>query len=193
MLISFLFLHENICCGYSLEAPRRGASNGYPQHMFSWRNKKNTMWIPPLICSYGLYSVLLPHGNQCSITKTRLFKCIESFTTKKWKCLDENSDIFFLFLLKNIDCGYSLEPPRWGASNEYHNLCFWAEIRKNIYTPVNPSFTIWKWGLRGSKLYRHVFMMHLLNLYSMGLVHRSMSSVHTFTLDYLPVLVKLKV
>ena len=52
MLISFLFLHENIHCGYSLEAPRRGASNEYPQHMFSWRNKKNNMWIPPLICSY---------------------------------------------------------------------------------------------------------------------------------------------
>ena len=37
----FLFLHENICCGYSLEAPQRGASNDYPQHMFSWRNKKD--------------------------------------------------------------------------------------------------------------------------------------------------------
>ena len=51
MLISFLFLDENICCGYSLEMPRRGASNEYPQHMFSSRNK-NIMWIPPLICSY---------------------------------------------------------------------------------------------------------------------------------------------
>ena len=39
--IFFLFLKGNICCGYSLEAPRRGASNEYPQHMFSWRNKKN--------------------------------------------------------------------------------------------------------------------------------------------------------
>ena len=26
--------HENICCGYSLELPRRGHSNEYPQHMF---------------------------------------------------------------------------------------------------------------------------------------------------------------
>ena len=34
-------LHENICCGYSLETPRWGASNEYPQHMFSWRNKKD--------------------------------------------------------------------------------------------------------------------------------------------------------
>ena len=28
-----------------------------------------------------------------------------------------------------------------------------------MYTPVHPSFTIQKWGLRGSNLYRHVFMM----------------------------------
>ena len=40
-IIFFLFLHEKICCGYSLEAPRRGASNEYPQHMFSLRNKKD--------------------------------------------------------------------------------------------------------------------------------------------------------
>ena len=32
--------------------------------------------------------------------------------------------IIFLILLKIIDCGYSLEPPQWGGSNEYHNLCF---------------------------------------------------------------------
>ena len=38
---------------YSLEAPWRGASNEYPQHMFSSRNEKNIMWIPPFICSYG--------------------------------------------------------------------------------------------------------------------------------------------
>ena len=37
-LIVYLFLHEYLCCGYSLEAPRRGASNEYPQHTFSWRN-----------------------------------------------------------------------------------------------------------------------------------------------------------
>ena len=29
-----LFLHKNICCGYSLGAPRRGAFNDYPQHIF---------------------------------------------------------------------------------------------------------------------------------------------------------------
>ena len=35
VLIFFLCLHKNICCGYSLEVPCRGASNEYPQHMFS--------------------------------------------------------------------------------------------------------------------------------------------------------------
>ena len=53
MLISFLFLNKNICCGYLLEAPRRDTSNEYPQHMFLSRNKKNIMWIPHLICSYA--------------------------------------------------------------------------------------------------------------------------------------------
>ena len=37
---------------------------------------------------------------------------------------------------------------------------FFSKIRKIIYTPVNPSFAIKKWGLRGSKLYRYVFVMH---------------------------------
>ena len=40
-LIFFLFLQENICSGYSFEAPQRGASYKYPQHMFLWTNKKN--------------------------------------------------------------------------------------------------------------------------------------------------------
>ena len=33
-------LHKTICCGYSLEVPRRGTSKGYPQHMVFWRNSK---------------------------------------------------------------------------------------------------------------------------------------------------------
>ena len=53
----------------------------------------------------------------------------------------KNSDSFYISA-QNIDCGYSLEPPLWGGSNETYNLCFWAEIRKIMYTPVNPSFTM---------------------------------------------------
>ena len=32
--VFFLFLKENICCGYSYAAPWSGASNEYPQHVF---------------------------------------------------------------------------------------------------------------------------------------------------------------
>ena len=53
----------------------------------------------------------------------------------------KNSDIFQISA-QNIDCGYSLEPPRRGGSNEYAQSMFWAEIRKIMYAPVNPSFTI---------------------------------------------------
>ena len=49
--------------------------------------------------------------------KTSLFKYIENFTTKKWKFSDKNSEILHISA-QNIDCGYSLEPPRRGGSNE---------------------------------------------------------------------------
>ena len=35
----------------------------------------------------------------------------------------KTSDIFHIST-QNTDYGYSLEPPRRGGSNEYHNLCF---------------------------------------------------------------------
>ena len=38
--------------------------------------------------------------------------------------------IMFLISVQNIDCGYSLEPPRWGGSNEHHNLYFEQKYEK---------------------------------------------------------------
>ena len=40
ILICSHFPHKNVCCGYSLEASLRNASNKYPNYMFMWRNKK---------------------------------------------------------------------------------------------------------------------------------------------------------
>ena len=37
----FLISRRKCMLWYSLEAPRRGTSNEYPQHMFSLRNKKD--------------------------------------------------------------------------------------------------------------------------------------------------------
>ena len=55
--------------------------------------------------------------------------------------------LFFLFLLKNINCGYSLEPPRQGGSNEYPQSMFWAEIWKDI------RIFIWKISVFGGKIF----------------------------------------
>ena len=41
----------------------------------------------------------------------------------------KTSDIFHVSA-QNIDCRYSLEPPRRGGSNEYLNLCFLAKQDK---------------------------------------------------------------
>ena len=47
--VFFLNLNKNIYCGYSLEAPRRGTSDEFPQHMFLSRNQKTIYPIPSLI------------------------------------------------------------------------------------------------------------------------------------------------
>ena len=58
------------------------------------------------------------------ITKTRLFKYIENFTIKEKEIFQiKNSDIFHISA-QNIDCGYSLELPRRGGSNEYPQPMF---------------------------------------------------------------------
>ena len=69
--------------------------------------------------------------------------------------------IFFLIFAQNIDCGYTLELPRRGGSNEYPQSMFWSKNKKNRYTPAYPSFTVQKWGLRGYSLHGHVFLMSL--------------------------------
>ena len=91
--------------------------------------------------------------------KTRLFKYIEIFTTKKKKkkkkkniiISDKNSDIFHIST-QNIDCGYSLESPRQGGSNEYPESMFWAEIRKKYVYPCKPQFYYVKVGFKGVKI-----------------------------------------
>ena len=45
----FLFLHKHICCGYTLEAPHRGASNEYPKHTFFMENWRKVFHNYPQI------------------------------------------------------------------------------------------------------------------------------------------------
>ena len=68
--------------------------------------------------------------------------------------------IIFLFLLKNIDCGYSLEPPRRGGSNEYPQSMFWAEIWK-IAEFLSENFQFFFGGEIFLYLNRRVFVMSI--------------------------------
>ena len=49
------------------------------------------------------------------------------YLQKKWKFSDKNSDFFFHISAQNIDCGYSLEPPHRGGSNEYPQSMFFEQ------------------------------------------------------------------
>ena len=74
------------------------------------------------------------------ITKTRLFKYTEKLITEKLKIFRQKIQIFFHISAQNIDCGYSLEPPRRGGSNEYPQSMFLSRNKKNNVYPCKPQF-----------------------------------------------------
>ena len=68
---------------------------------------------------------------------------IENFQLKTF-------DILLIFA-QNIDCGYTLEPPR-----STHNLCFGAKIRK-IGIPLHTPVLLYKSGVQGGIHYTDMF------------------------------------
>ena len=63
----------------------------------------------------------------------------------------KNSDIFHVSG-QNIDCGYSLEPPRRGGSNEYPQSMFLSRNKKNNIYPCKPQFYYIKIGFQRVKI-----------------------------------------
>ena len=109
----------------------------------SWSECFSCIGLRVLVCVSFLF--LLVSGIGCNfwfrhfITTTRLFKYIENFTTKYWKFSDKNSNIIHIST-QNINCRYSLEPPRWCVSNEYPQSMFWSRNKKNNIYPCKPQF-----------------------------------------------------
>ena len=68
----------------------------------------------------------------------------------------KNSDIFHIFA-HNINCGYSLEPPRRCGSNEYPQSMFLSWNKKNNVYPCKPQFYYIKKGFKGGQTYIGVF------------------------------------
>ena len=60
-------------------------------------------------------------------------------------------DIFHINA-QNIDCGYSLEPPRRGGSNEYPQPMFLSRNKKNNVYPCQPQFYYIKVGFKGVRI-----------------------------------------
>ena len=74
-----------------------------------------------------------------------------NFYHQKFKFSDKNPYIFHSSA-QNIDCGYSLEPPRRGGSNEYTQSVFLSRNKKiNVY-PCKPQFYYIKVGFKGVKI-----------------------------------------
>ena len=139
--------------------------------MFLSRNKKNSVYP----CKPQFYnikvglkrSILYRHVfvmDNHNITKTRLY----NFDPLKphfyiVKLGFTGVCLIFLISAQNIDCGYSLEPPRRGLAEAVlmntHNLCFWAEIWKNCWIFC---LKIFNYSVISFSVYlnRHVFLMN---------------------------------
>ena len=63
----------------------------------------------------------------------------------------KNSDILYISA-QNRDCGYSLEPPRRGGSNEYPQSMFLSRNKKKNVYPCKPKFYYIKVGFEGVKI-----------------------------------------
>ena len=112
---------------------------GAHQYLQSDMNYAGNMWpqsvkIRP---QYMLLSML-----EICITKTCPCNILNFSKLEKLKIFTRIVFYIFLIFAQNIDCGYTLEPPRRGGSNEYPQSMFWSKNKKNRYTPVYPSFAI---------------------------------------------------
>ena len=76
---------------------------------------------------------------------------MEDFTSKSLKKSDKNPDIFHISA-QNIDCWYSIEPPRRGGSNEYPWSMFSSKNKKNNVYPCKPQFYCIKVGFKEVKI-----------------------------------------
>ena len=105
------------------------------------------MKIQISLCLHAVWSESL----SAPIMKAFLFKWIENFNTKNWKFSDQNSNIF-LISTQNMDCGYLLELPHRGSSNEYPQSMFLSRNKKNNMYPCEPQFYYTKVGFKGVKI-----------------------------------------
>ena len=67
----------------------------------------------------------------------------------------------FLIFAQNIDCGYTLEPPHRGGSNEYPQSMFWSKNKKKGI-PLHTPLLLYKSGVQGVFIARTCFPNELI-------------------------------
>ena len=80
---------------------------------------------------------------QSSRTKTCPCNTRFSYVVKIENFHQKFFDIF-LILAQNIDCRYTLEPPRRGGSNKYPQSMFWSKNQKKIGIPLHTPVLLYK-------------------------------------------------
>ena len=86
-----------------------------------------------------------------TLRKQAYSNILKILSPKNENFLIKNSDIFHISA-QNIDCGYSLEPPRRGGSNEYPQSMFLSRNKKNNVYPCKPQFYCIKVEFKGVKI-----------------------------------------
>ena len=103
----------------------------------TYRFISKRFWRGDSICNLG---PRLPDIIRSALRKHAYINILKILPPKNENFQIKNSDIFHISA-QNIDCGYSLDPSRRGGSNEYPQSMLLEEIRKIMYTPINPNFT----------------------------------------------------
>ena len=113
----------------------------HPDLLAIWAKNKENGYL----CTLNMFKFYF-------ITKTRLFKYTENFTIKKLNFSNKKKSDISHVSAQNIDCGYSLEPPRRGGSKEYPQSMFLSRNKKNNVYPCKPQFYYIKVGFKGVKI-----------------------------------------
>ena len=106
----------------------------------------------------------MPHANRMSLRKHAYSNILKILPPKNENFQIKNSHIFHISA-QNIDCGYPLEPPRRGGSNEYplepprrggsneypQSMFLSRNMKNNVY-PCKPQFYYTKVGFKGVKI-----------------------------------------
>ena len=97
------------------------------------------------------YDKALPFVVPSALREQVYSNILKILPPKNESFLIKNSKNFHISA-QNIDCGYSLEPPRRGGSKEYPQSMFLSRNKKNNIYPCKPQFYYIKVGFKGVKI-----------------------------------------